>query len=85
MGYSVEIKESAEEEIQSLDGDKQDEVFAQLEKLEDYPKKYGKSLRGSLSGFWQLRSGKYRIWYTVEEDTVFVRAVKHKDDVENFY
>lgn len=85
MSYEVRIKESAQGEIDSLDGSKRDEIIDQLEKLEDYPEKYGKPLRGSLSGLWQLRSGKYRIWYTVEDDTVIVRAVKHKEDAKDFY
>jgi mRNA interferase RelE/StbE len=56
-----------------------------MEKLEDYPEKYGKPLRGRLNGLWQLRSGKYRIWYTVEDAKVIVRAVKHKEDAKIDY
>lgn len=85
MSYEVRIRESAEDEIKKLDKSKQQEVIGQLDKLEDFPKKYGKPLRGQLSGVWQLRSGKYRIWYTVDEDTVEVRAVKHKEDAESLY
>ena len=85
MGYRVEVKESAEEEIKSLDNSKQEEIISQLNKLEDHPEKYGKPLRGQLNGLWQLRSGKYRICYTVEEEIVEVRAVKHKDDAKEHY
>jgi mRNA interferase RelE/StbE len=85
MNYAVEVKESAEEEIQSLDNSKQEEIVSKLEKLEKYPEKYGKPLRGQLNGLWQLRSGKYRIWYTVEDETVIVRAVKHKDEAKEHY
>ena len=45
MTYSVEIKESAEEEIQSLDNSKQEEILSQLEKLEDYPEIWEASAR----------------------------------------
>lgn len=55
--FDVRIKESAEEEIKGLDASKREEIVGQLEKLESYPKKYGKPLRGQLSGLWQLRSG----------------------------
>ncbi|MFB6158841.1 MAG: type II toxin-antitoxin system RelE/ParE family toxin [Candidatus Nanohalobium sp.] len=85
MSYVVEVKESAEEEIQSLENSKQEEILSQLEKLENYPERYGKPLRGQLNGLWQLRSGKYRIWYTVEDETVVVRAVKHKEDAKEHY
>lgn len=85
MSYEVKIKVPAEEELKKLDSDKQDEILKQMEKLENYPDKYGKPLRGNLSGLWQLRSGKYRIWYTIEDETVFVRAVKHKEDAKEYY
>lgn len=85
MGFEVEIKESAEEQIKELDKSKREEIISQMEKLEDYPEKYGKPLRGRLNGLWQLRSGKYRIWYTVEETKVIVRAVKHKEDAKKDY
>ncbi len=85
MPYLVEIKEPAEKEINKLDSQKQKEIIKQLEKLEKYPDKYGKPLRGKLSGLWQLRSGKYRIWYTIEDNTVVVRAVKHKKEAKNYY
>lgn len=85
MGYEVEIKESAEEELKKLDNSKKEEIISQLEKLEDFPKKYGKPLRGQLSGLWQLRSGKYRIWYTVQDNLVTVSAIKHKKDAKKNY
>ena len=85
MSFEVEIKESAEEQIKGLDKSKREEIISQMEKLENYPEKYGKPLRGRLNGLWQLRSGKYRIWYTVEQDKVIVRAVKHKKDAKKDY
>ena len=85
MSYQVEIKESAEQEIKKLDNSKQQEILSQLDKLEDYPKKYGKPLRGKLSGLWQLRSGDFRIWYSIENDKVQVNAVKHKEDAKDYY
>ena len=85
MGFEVEIKESAEQQIKELDKSKREEIISQMEKLEDYPEKYGKPLRGRLNGLWQLRSGKYRIWYTVEDAKVIVRAVKHKVDAKRDY
>lgn len=85
MGYKVEIKEPAERQIKKLDKSRAKEMLDQIEKLENNPDIHGKPLRGRLAGIWQLRSGKYRIWYTIEDDTVYVRAVKHKKDAEKEY
>jgi len=83
--YEVRITEPAEEEIKKLDKRKAAELLKQLEKLENHPDVYGKPLRGCLSGLWQLRSGKYRIWYTIEDDTVYIRAIKHKEEAKKYY
>lgn len=85
MSYTVEIKESAEEEIKNLDNSKRQDIIGQLEKLEEYPEKYGKPLKGRLNGLWQLRSGDFRIWYTVEDQKVLVNAVKHKKNAKDYY
>lgn len=85
MSYQVEIKEPAEKEIKKLDKSKAKEIIKQIEKLKKYPDRYGKPLRGRLSGLWQLRSGKYRIWYTIEDKTVYIRAVKHKKETKKYY
>jgi mRNA-degrading endonuclease RelE of RelBE toxin-antitoxin system len=82
------LTQTATEELESLDNSKQEEFAAQINKLEDFPKKYGKPLRGKLHGYWQLRfADKYRIWYTVDEDEsqVVVEAIKHKDEAREFY
>ncbi|MEA1994273.1 MAG: type II toxin-antitoxin system RelE/ParE family toxin [Euryarchaeota archaeon] len=83
--YEVRITEPVEKEIKKLDKIKVMKLFKQFEKLEKRPDMYGKPLRGSLSGLWQLRSGKYRIWYTIESKSVYIRAVKHKDDAKKYY
>jgi mRNA-degrading endonuclease RelE of RelBE toxin-antitoxin system len=86
--YEVRLTQTATEELEGLDNSKQEEFAAQIDKLEDFPKKYGKPLKGQLHGYWQLRfADKYRIWYTVDEDEgkVVVEAIKHKDDARKLY
>lgn len=88
MSYDVLIPENVEEDLEDLDKTIRKDFASQIDKLESYPKKYGKPLKGRLHGYWQLRfSDKYRIWYTVDEDTgeVTVEAVKHKEEAEKRY
>ncbi|MFB6200016.1 MAG: type II toxin-antitoxin system RelE/ParE family toxin [Candidatus Nanohaloarchaea archaeon] len=88
MGYSVKLTETAKEKLEELDNSKQEEFASQIDKLEDFPKKYGKPLKGRLHGYWQLRfSQKYRIWYTVsdEDEKVVVEAIYHKDEAQKRY
>ena len=86
--YEVSLTQTATEEFEDLDNSKQEEFSTQIDKLEDFPKRYGKPLKGQLHGYWQLRfADKYRIWYTVDEDEkqVVVEAIKHKDEAREFY
>lgn len=88
MSYTVFIPENVEKELQGMDKTKQEDFASQIDKLESYPKKYGKPLKGRLHGYWQLRfADKYRTWYTVDEgeQKVTVEAVKHKDDAVKDY
>jgi len=50
------------------------------------PARYGKPLRGTLSGYWKLRVGDWRVVYAIHGDEVVVLAVRHRtriyDEVE---
>lgn len=52
MGYKVEIKKPAEDEIKKLDKSKAEEILNIMDKLKEHPQKYGKPLGGRLSGLW---------------------------------
>lgn len=88
INFEVKITSTVEKRLQKMDENMHEGFASQIEKLERFPKKYGKPLKGRLHGYWQLRlEDKYRIWYTVdeEEETVTVEAIKHKDDAKEHY
>lgn len=83
MGFEVIIPEPVEKEVTSWDGDRQEVFFTKIEKLERYPTKFGKPLRGPLSGLWELYfENSFRILYSVDRDEkkVLIREIRHKDD-----
>jgi addiction module RelE/StbE family toxin len=41
----------------------------------------GKKLKGELSDFYSLRVWPYRVLYTVEQQTVLIHAVEHRQSV----
>lgn len=68
--------------------DKRRQFSKQIDKLREYPDKYGKLLGGRLHDYWQIRfADKFRIWYTIdeEEQTVTIEAIKHKDEAKKYY
>ena len=51
------------------------------QRLMTNPTGYGTRLAQSLRGLWKIRVGDYRIVYEIEEKTVTVWAIRHRNDV----
>ena len=50
-------------------------------KLTHEPALYGKPLRRSLTGYYKLRVGDYRVVYKIREDTVAILMIAHRSIV----
>lgn len=88
MSYKVEVTEEVEKKLKKEYRDRQEEFAAQIDKLEEFPERYGKPLGGKLHGIWQLRFGQGdRIWYEIDEDgdVVTVVNVLSKKEAERRY
>lgn len=88
MTYEVKTTESFVKQFKKKHKDKIEYLKSVVSKLEKYPDKYGKPLRGRLHGTWQIRLGdKFRIWYEINEKKkkVILKAVHHKKEAEEKY
>jgi len=81
--YLLEIKESAQRELDALD----DKVFARIDRkilgLADTPRPAGcKKLKG-YKDQWRVRVGDHRVIYIIDDSakTVMVTRVAHRRDV----
>jgi mRNA interferase RelE/StbE len=81
--YSIEIKTSAQREMDALS----DSLFARIDKrilgLADNPRPQGcRKLRGQ-KDIWRIRSGDCRVLYSVQDakKTVSVLHIAHRRDV----
>lgn len=50
-------------------------------RLSTHPESYGKPLRGTLSGYWKLRVGDYRVVYKVVRHEVWIFAIIDRRDI----
>ena len=83
MVYSVEITETAENDLKKFDQGAQKRFFNRMEKLKAYPKIYGKPLRRPLQGKWELRfERRWRIVYEIHDEEMLIKvvAIWHKDE-----
>lgn len=83
MGYDVVVREGAEDWLDNRGDEIKRRFFKKVERLRDFPDKYGKPLSGPLSGFRELYfENKFRIVYEVDKSgkQVDIWAIVHKDE-----
>ncbi|MBR1369777.1 hypothetical protein RJ53_09945 [Methanocalculus chunghsingensis] len=81
--YQIVIRRSAEDTFKTFDKEIQRRFSKKIRKLSTQPDIYGKPLRGSLHGIWELYfERKFRILYTIEfeKKEVIIEAIWHKDN-----
>ena len=76
MSYNVEISETARKYLSSLSAKSRRILGRKIDNLAENPRPHGyEPVRGS-SGYFRIRSGIYRIVYTIREDVLIVTVVR---------
>lgn len=81
--YAVEMKPSAEKELDRLSGKLNARIFSRLESLAFDPRPPGcKKLKGG-DNEWRLRIGDYRAVYTIDDRKLLVEVtrIRHRSEV----
>jgi len=52
-----------------------------LHRLAKAPQAYGKPLSATLSGFWKMRVGDYRVVFKIVKREIWILAIIHRKDV----
>lgn len=82
MEWSLVVGPGAERDIRKLDARTQSRIFVALNKLSVNPRPPGVEKLSQRHNFWRMRSGDYRIIYTIEERLrrVLILVVRHRRD-----
>lgn len=84
--YIVIFDETCEKQLKKLDNTTRQRISKILDKLEEKPKEVGKPLMYTHGHLWEVRVGKYRMYYTIAENVieilflVLVLDISHKDE-----
>ena len=85
MSYQVFIKPAAQRQLKKLTLAIQKDLIALIESLSEVPRPIGcKKLKGRQNQY-RVRSGEYRIIYSIEDTSLIVRVIKighHRDIYE---
>lgn len=83
MSYQIFIKPAAQRQLKKLTLTVQQDLIARIESLSANPRPLGcKKLKGQRDQY-RLRSGDYRIIYSIEDASLIVRVINvgHRRDV----
>lgn len=76
----VRLSEMAVEQLEKLPTIMKARVARIFERLENWPQVSGaKTLSGNLAGLWRIRTGDYRVQFSVAGDIVLVEKIGHRD------
>jgi hypothetical protein len=78
MGFRIEISEKLNKKIKKMDKNVQKLIYSYIIKnLKDTenPRKYGKPLKGNLSGLWRYRIMDYRLIVDIQDDKLVIVAI----------
>ena len=76
MSYSIEISETARKFLHSLSPKSRRIIGRKIDELAKNPRTHGyETVKGS-SGYYRIRSGKYRIVYNIKEHVLLVTVIR---------
>ncbi|MBW4469599.1 MAG: type II toxin-antitoxin system RelE/ParE family toxin [Stenomitos rutilans HA7619-LM2] len=83
MSYQVFIKSAAQRQLKKLTLATQKDIIALIESLSEEPRPSGCKKLKQRQNQYRVRSGDYRIIYSIEDISLIVRVVKvgHRRDV----
>jgi mRNA interferase RelE/StbE len=86
LAWRIEIKRTAQKEIERLDRKAQTAIVSFLRERvagSEDPRQTGKALKGEMGDLWRYRVGDYRIICDIQDGivTVLVLRVRHRREV----
>lgn len=83
MSFELLIEERALEELTSLQDNVQQRIKKKIKevlKSDPYPDGKGDIKKIKDSDIWRLRVGDHRVFYDVEDRTVYILSIKHRSN-----
>ena len=82
MAYQVELTPAAQRQLKSFDKQIQRQLIARVTKLADNPRPNGVEKMEGEEDLYRIRSGNYRIIYTINDKQLLVLIVRIGDRKE---
>jgi len=82
--YSISIQKSGEKDLERIPTTVLSKIVKAIDSLKKDPRPPGvKKLKGSTENLYRIRSGDYRIVYSIEDEirVVNIRRIRHRKDI----
>jgi mRNA interferase RelE/StbE len=86
MNYQINIDKRAFKELSELNAKDKKKIIDLIDNLSENPRPAGcKKLQGQQKNMWRVRSGDYRIIYTIEDNILTITVIKigHRREIYN--
>lgn len=82
MKFKVKLKKSARKELENLPQKELPKILQLILDLEDDPRPYGCKKLKAYDNLWRIRSGNYRIIYTIQDNELIIEVLQivHRKD-----
>jgi mRNA interferase RelE/StbE len=80
MAFQIEYSQKAFKELQKLEKQVQEQILKRLERLSENPE-LAKPLGNVFKNYFSEHVGKYRIIFSIKENTIIVAKIAHRKNV----
>lgn len=74
----LRLTRRAKHDLTGLPATVREAVLETLDLISREPEAAGKQLVGRMKGLWSARVGNYRILYTIDQNHIIIRAIRHR-------
>ena len=74
----LRLTRRAKRDLTDLPAKVREAIFETLDLVSREPESAGKQLVGRMKGLWSARVGSYRVLYTIEQNQIIIRAIRHR-------
>ena len=74
----LRLTRRAKHDLTDLPATVREAVLETLDLISREPEAAGKQLVGRMKGLWSARVGNYRVLYTIDQNHIIIRAIRHR-------
>ena len=84
MSFILKFGKKFDKEFSKIDKSISEQIVKKLARLKENPENIGKPLSHTKPTLWEFKVEVFRVFYTIQENEVWLLSVKHKDECDAY-